>query len=305
MRKEHIKVYFPAITSATLRDRQGKIARSSKKQVQFPYLFSLADSNSAQVREPCVPDNARLPLRPEADIDATCGPAMVRAIFSDCLEVMLSALQAFTATPRGARSFFSMLQPKMITPDQALAGRASKMPVATEHYVLAGNQMEGPWPAGMQVCIFANGCFWGSEKGIWRLPGDGIYSTAVGYAAGFTPNPSYEECCSGRTGSTEAVQVVFDPAKISFVDILRWFWCAASYNLAAGCSSSAHHLVCCSSAAPLLLLCLTISLLLLLSRGQPCPHPLRWLLSGRRTTRRLVWRRVTMSAHSIEAASTG
>ena len=84
--------------------------------------------------------------------------------------------------------------------------------------------MQGPWPEGHKVMIFANGCFWGSEKGAWRLPGGGIYATAVGYAAGFTPNPSYEEACSGRSGHTEAVQVVFDPAKISFVDILRWFW---------------------------------------------------------------------------------
>jgi peptide-methionine (S)-S-oxide reductase len=84
--------------------------------------------------------------------------------------------------------------------------------------------MKGTWPEGFQVCVFANGCFWGSEKGIWRLPGGGIHSTAVGYAAGFTPNPTYEEACSGRTGHTEAVQVVFDPAEISLVDILRWFW---------------------------------------------------------------------------------
>eukprot|EP00966_Prymnesium_polylepis_P167464 3871514-Prymnesium_polylepis.1 len=70
----------------------------------------------------------------------------------------------------------------------------------------------------------ANGCFWGSEKGFWRLPGGGIYSTAVGYCAGFTPNPTYEEVCSGQTGHTEAVQVVYDPAKISLADILRWFW---------------------------------------------------------------------------------
>lgn len=84
--------------------------------------------------------------------------------------------------------------------------------------------MEGPWPENMKVCVFANGCFWGSEKGIWRLPGGGIYSTAVGYAAGYTPNPTYEECCSGKTGSSEAVQVVFDPEKVSLVDILRWFW---------------------------------------------------------------------------------
>jgi methionine-S-sulfoxide reductase len=70
--------------------------------------------------------------------------------------------------------------------------------------------------------VFANGCFWGSEKGAWRLPG--VFTTACGYAAGFTPNPTYEEVCSGRTGHTEAVQVVFDPTKIAFTDILRWFW---------------------------------------------------------------------------------
>ena len=97
------------------------------------------------------------------------------------------------------------------------------MQVSAKHYVL-GNQMLGPFPDGMKVAIFANGCFWGSEKGIWRLPGGGIYSTAVGYAAGFSPNPTYEECCSGMTGHTEAVQVIYDPEKIGFVDILRWFW---------------------------------------------------------------------------------
>merc|ERR1711937_744822 len=97
------------------------------------------------------------------------------------------------------------------------------MKVASKHYVL-GTQMEGPWPEDMEVAVLANGCFWGSEKGFWRLPGGGIYSTAVGYAAGYTKNPSYEEACSGRTGHTEAVQVVYDPKKIAFVDILRWFW---------------------------------------------------------------------------------
>ena len=90
--------------------------------------------------------------------------------------------------------------------------------------LLALEPRKGPWPKGLSVCVFANGCFWGSEKGIWRLPGGGIFSTAVGYAGGYTPNPTYEEACSGRTGHTEAVQVVFDPEKISLVDILRWFW---------------------------------------------------------------------------------
>merc|ERR1719460_1129172 len=110
-----------------------------------------------------------------------------------------------------------------VTPENCLPGRAEPLEISDKHFVL-GNPMKGPWPEGFQTIIFANGCFWGSEKGVWRLPGGGIYSTAVGYAAGFTPNPTYEECCSGRTGSTEAVQVVYDPAKISIVDILRWFW---------------------------------------------------------------------------------
>merc|ERR1712050_102662 len=107
--------------------------------------------------------------------------------------------------------------------DKALAGREKAMDISDRHYVLK-TPMRGPWPEGFQVCVFANGCFWGSEKGIWRLPGGGIHTTAVGYAAGYTPNPTYEEACSGRTGHTEAVQAVFDPSKISYVDILRWFW---------------------------------------------------------------------------------
>merc|ERR1712048_208863 len=110
---------------------------------------------------------------------------------------------------------------KLVAPKDALKGREKKMPISDKHHVLH-NPMEGPWPENMKVCVFANGCFWGSEKGIWRLPGGGIYSTAVGYAAGVTPNPTYEECCSGRTNSTEAVQVVYDPERISLVDILRW-----------------------------------------------------------------------------------
>ncbi|OLP96074.1 Peptide methionine sulfoxide reductase MsrA [Symbiodinium microadriaticum] len=112
---------------------------------------------------------------------------------------------------------------EMVSKERALPGRSEAQVVPAQHFVL-NNPMRGPWPAGFKVCVFANGCFWGSEKGIWRLPGGGIYSTAVGYAGGYTPNPTYEEACSGQTGHTEAVQVVFDPSKISLVDILRWFW---------------------------------------------------------------------------------
>lgn len=112
---------------------------------------------------------------------------------------------------------------KLIDPERALPGRQTKMPNidTLRHYVL-GNKIDEV-PEGHKVAVFANGCFWGSEKGIWRLP-KGIYSTAVGYCAGFTPNPTYEEACSGMTGHTEGVRVVYNPQEVSFVDILRWFW---------------------------------------------------------------------------------
>lgn len=114
-------------------------------------------------------------------------------------------------------------QAQMVAPDQALSGRATPMPNidGLRHYVLGHPLTEVP--QGYQQAVFANGCFWGSEKGIWRLPA-GIHSTAVGYCAGYTPNPTYEEACSGRTGHTEGVRVVYDPNHVSFVDILRWFW---------------------------------------------------------------------------------
>merc|ERR1712086_1124508 len=112
----------------------------------------------------------------------------------------------------------------LVSPEQALKGRDQKMPnIDGLRHAVLGNKLEEV-PDGHKVAVFANGCFWGSEKGIWRLPGGGIYSTAVGYCAGFTPNPTYEEACSGRTGHTEGVKVVYDPLKISFVDIPRWFW---------------------------------------------------------------------------------
>merc|ERR1719201_527840 len=129
-----------------------------------------------------------------------------------------------TSTPTMLEFLLQQLKtPEMVDKANALPGRPQKMQVSDRHYVL-GNKMEGPWPEGHKVFVFANGCFWGSEKGIWRLPGDGIYSTAVGYSAGYTPNPTYEEACSGRSGHTEAVRVVYDPEKISFVDIMRFMF---------------------------------------------------------------------------------
>ena len=107
------------------------------------------------------------------------------------------------------------------TADQALKGRSRPMPVADRHVVL-GHPIAPPFPTGLQQAMFGMGCFWGAERKFWTLPG--VYSTAVGYAAGHTPNPTYDEVCSGRTGHGEVVQVVFDPAKISYEELLRVFW---------------------------------------------------------------------------------
>ncbi|EGD26064.1 peptide-methionine (S)-S-oxide reductase MsrA [Rhodococcus hoagii] len=109
----------------------------------------------------------------------------------------------------------------MVTQDQALPGRDAVMPVPDAHYV-NGHPLQPPFPDGMQTAVVGMGCFWGAEKEFWEL--DGVYSTAVGYAGGFTPNPTYEEVCSGRTGHSEVVLVVFDPEKISYEGILKQFW---------------------------------------------------------------------------------
>ena len=110
---------------------------------------------------------------------------------------------------------------QMVSAEDALAGRAERMPVPSHHEVL-GTPLEPPFPAGLEQAIVGMGCFWGAERVFWRAPG--VYTTAVGYAGGFTPNPTYEETCSGRTGHTEAVLVVFDPKQGSYEEILRLFW---------------------------------------------------------------------------------
>jgi peptide-methionine (S)-S-oxide reductase len=109
----------------------------------------------------------------------------------------------------------------MVEPERALPGRPAEMPVPSTHFVL-GQQLRGPYPGGLETAMFALGCFWGAERAFWEL--DGVFTTAVGYAAGVTPNPTYEEVCSGRTGHTEAVLVVFDPKAITYDDLLRTFW---------------------------------------------------------------------------------
>ena len=116
---------------------------------------------------------------------------------------------------------FGFHKARMITAEDALPGRASVMPVAARHAVLDA-PLSPPYPAGAQIAEFALGCFWGAERIFWQTPG--VITTAAGYEGGYTPNPSYEEVCSGQTGHTETVRVVFDPARISYGELLRIFW---------------------------------------------------------------------------------
>ena len=107
------------------------------------------------------------------------------------------------------------------TPDQALPGREEAMHISNTHYV-NGHEIKPPFPDGLQQAVFGLGCFWGAERRFWEL--NGVYSTAAGYAAGCTPNPTYKEVCSGLTGHNEVVLVIFDPALISYEDLLKSFW---------------------------------------------------------------------------------
>jgi peptide-methionine (S)-S-oxide reductase len=111
--------------------------------------------------------------------------------------------------------------PAMPTKDDALPGRLDKMPVPPRHAVL-GTRLEPPFPDGLETAVFGMGCFWGAERKFWQT--GQVYTTSVGYAGGLTPNPTYREVCSGQTGHTEVVQVVFDPKKISYEDLLKVFW---------------------------------------------------------------------------------
>jgi peptide-methionine (S)-S-oxide reductase len=116
---------------------------------------------------------------------------------------------------------FSSHKQEMVSPESALAGHDRAMPVAESHTVL-GTSLVPPFPEGSEQAIFALGCFWGAERKFWQL--DGVYTTAVGYTGGFTPNPTYEEVCSGRTGHAEAVLVVFDPSRITYETLVRVFF---------------------------------------------------------------------------------
>lgn len=115
--------------------------------------------------------------------------------------------------------FFAKVQ--MPPRDRALPGRSERMPVVGDHAVL-GTPLEAPFPVGAKLAMFGLGCFWGAERKFWKVPG--VISTQVGYAAGYTPNPTYKEVCSGMTGHNEVVRVVFDPTKVTYEELLRTFW---------------------------------------------------------------------------------
>jgi peptide-methionine (S)-S-oxide reductase len=120
-------------------------------------------------------------------------------------------------------SLFGLFNKKsaLPTPEEALAGRSTPMPVPAKHFV-NGNPLQPPFPAGMETAVFGLGCFWGAERKFWQVKG--VYTTAVGYAAGLTPNPTYQEVCSGLTGHNEVVLVAYDPKIVSYEELLKVFW---------------------------------------------------------------------------------
>src|SRR5579871_6638976 len=120
-----------------------------------------------------------------------------------------------------AMSLFQRKKLEIPSPEQSLPGRAEAMPIAERHHV-NGHPLAGPYPDGLEKAVFGLGCFWGAERKFWQAPG--VYVTAVGYAGGYTPNPTYEEVCSGRTGHTEVVLVVYDPKRTSYEKLLKVFW---------------------------------------------------------------------------------
>jgi peptide-methionine (S)-S-oxide reductase len=119
-------------------------------------------------------------------------------------------------------ALFGSDKSQMITADRALPGRPTPLPRVPETHYVNGHRIQPPFPEGLQTAVFGMGCFWGAERIFWQTPG--VYSTAVGYAGGFTENPTYEETCSGLTGHTEVVLVVFDPEQVSFEALLKVFW---------------------------------------------------------------------------------
>lgn len=118
-------------------------------------------------------------------------------------------------------ALFSSTKTRLPSPAEVLPGRSERMPVPERHFV-NGHRLQAPYPTGLEIAYFGLGCFWGAERKFWQVPG--VYSTAVGYAAGLTPNPTYQEVCTGRTGHNEVVQVVFDSEEVDYEDLLKVFF---------------------------------------------------------------------------------
>lgn len=135
------------------------------------------------------------------------------------LELVKASITNHSSRTMGLFGFKKKLN--LPTASEALPGRSQTMPVPSKHYV-SGNQLKAPYPEGLETAMFGLGCFWGAERKFWQM--DGVYSTAVGYAAGITPNPTYQEVCSGMTGHNEVVRVVFDPTLINYETLLKVFW---------------------------------------------------------------------------------
>ena len=130
-------------------------------------------------------------------------------------------LEVLAGEPQNARMSLFRRKAEMISAAEALPGRATPMAVPDRHFV-NGETLVPPFPAGTLEAVFGMGCFWGAERLFWKIPG--VVSTSVGYAGGYTPNPTYEEVCSGRTGHTEVVRVIYDPSQVSYAALLRAFW---------------------------------------------------------------------------------
>src|SRR5947209_18492477 len=162
---------------------------------------------------------------------ASCHSRVAMLIPASCYRIA-APLQGPVASVRAARAagssnyagtmLFSRSKTQPITADEALPGRPDALPHVPQVHAVNGNRIQPPFPDGMQTAVFAAGCFWGVEKVFWAAPG--VYSTAVGYAGGYTPNPTYEEVCSGRTGHAEVVLVVLDPTVTSYEQLLKLFW---------------------------------------------------------------------------------
>jgi peptide-methionine (S)-S-oxide reductase len=145
-----------------------------------------------------------------------------RAVFLHAAYISAEIAIGFPTHAGGAAMFSFHKKLEMPAPDDALPGRPTPIPTARQHFV-NGRPLKGPYPGGLAMEMFGLGCFWGAERKFWEL-GDGVYVTAVGYAGGVTPNPTYEEVCSGLTGHNEVVLVVYDPRKISYEHLLKTFW---------------------------------------------------------------------------------